>query len=492
MKYGLPATTIEKMHAALERFPRVEKAVLYGSRAKGNYKPGSDIDLTLFGEDLDSSQLGEIATALDDLLLPYTIDLSLYAELNNAKLREHIDRVGVVFYERGGNVERSGTAGVKNGWQTKRLGDVLDVQNGYAFDSKAFNPSKGLPLIRIRSLKPGVETETRFDGEYDEKYVVRAGDLLIGMDGEFGCYEWKGEPSLLNQRVCRLLGFSGELLPRFLFYGVNDYLKAIEDITGYTTVKHLSSKQVLDIEFPVPPLAEQQRIVGLLDEAFEGLAKAKANAEKNLQNARALFESHLQSVFTQRGPGWVETTLGEIGKVSMCKRIFKEETTANGDIPFYKIGTFGKETDAFIPIQTYNEYRAKYSFPKKGDVLISAAGTIGRRVRYDGEPAYFQDSNIVWIDNDEKQALNDYLYHFYGACAWNSTNGATIPRLYNDNLRRISIGFPKSFQEQRRIVAQLDALSEETQRLARLYEQKLAALEELKKALLHKAFAGEL
>ena len=154
--------------------------------------------------------------------------------------------------------------------------------------------------------------------------------------------------------------------------------------------------------------------------------------------------------------GWQTKTLGEIGKVSMCKRIFKEETTAIGDIPFYKIGTFGKEPDAFIPNQTYNEYRAKYSFPKKGDVLISASGTIGRRLRYGGEPAYFQDSNIVWIDNDEQQVLNDYLYHFYGACEWNSTKGATISRLYNDNLRRIAIGFPKSLPEQQRIVGLLD------------------------------------
>jgi len=223
-----------------------------------------------------------------------------------------------------------------------------------------------------------------------------------------------------------------------------------------------------------------------------GLAWVGALPLKNLHNARALFESHLQSVFTQRGPGWVETTLGEIGKISMCKRIFKEETTSTGDIPFYKIGTFGKEPDAFIPSQTYNDYRAKYSFPKKGAVLISAAGTIGRRVRYNGEPAYFQDSNIVWIDNEEKQALNDYLYHFYGACDWNSTKGATISRLYNDNLRRIVIAFPKSQQEQRRIVAQLDALSEETQRLAAIYSRKLAALEALKKSLLHQAFSGEL
>ncbi len=198
---------------------------------------------------------------------------------------------------------------MKNGWAKKKLGELLEVQNGYAFESKGFNTTKGMPLIRIRSLKSGTETETRYYGDYDEKYVVKVGDLLIGMDGEFGCYEWKGEPALLNQRVCRLQGFSSQLVPRFLFYGVNDFLRAIENVTGYATVKHLSSKQILGIEFPVPPLPEQRRIVGILDEAFEGIATAKANAEKNLQNARALFESHLNAVFTQRGEDWVEKSL---------------------------------------------------------------------------------------------------------------------------------------------------------------------------------------
>jgi type I restriction enzyme S subunit len=195
--------------------------------------------------------------------------------------------------------------------------------------------------------------------------------------------------------------------------------------------------EVLDFPIPIPPLSEQAHIVGILDEAFASIATAKANTQKNLENAKAVFESHLNSVFSKRGEGWVEKKLGEIGRVSMCKRIFKEETVPTEGIPFYKIGTFGKEPDAFIPTEIYNSYRKKYPFPKKGDVLISASGTIGRRVRYDGEPAYFQDSNIVWIDNDEKQVLNEYLYHFYGACEWNSTKGATIARLYNDDLRQV-------------------------------------------------------
>jgi type I restriction enzyme S subunit len=152
----------------------------------------------------------------------------------------------------------------------------------------------------------------------------------------------------------------------------------------------------------------------------------------------------LNEVFENKGEGWEERTLGEIGKPSMCKRILKHQTSPDGEIPFYKIGTFGKVPDAFISKEIYNEYKTKFSFPKLGDVLISASGTIGRRVRYDGEPAFFQDSNIVWIDNDEKQVLNDYLYNYYEVCDWQPSKGATISRLYNSNLTSIKISFPKS------------------------------------------------
>ena len=287
---------------------------------------------------------------------------------------------------------------------------------------------------------------------------------------------------------------SESLLPRYFFHLMTScaYKDFIADLADGANINNLKFSDLQRFPVPLPPLPDQRRIVAILDEAFDGIATAKANAEKNLQNARALFESHLQSVFTERGEGWIKKPLGEIGKVCMCKRILKEQTTSKGDIPFYKIGTFGKEADAFIPIEIYSEFRKKYSFPNKGDVLISAAGTIGRRVVYDGEDAYFQDSNIVWIANDQTQILNHYLYHFFGACEWNSTRGATISRLYNDNLRQIVAVFPKSHHEQRRIAAQLDDLIQETQRLESLYQQKLMVVDELKKSLLHQAFSGAL
>ncbi|AHN38392.1 restriction endonuclease subunit S [Helicobacter pylori] len=138
---------------------------------------------------------------------------------------------------------------------------------------------------------------------------------------------------------------------------------------------------------------------------------------------------------------WQRVRLGDIGKPCMCKRVMKHQTTRYGEIPFYKIGTFGNTADAFISKKLFLEYKTKYSFPKKGDILISASGTIGKAVIYDGKPAYFQDSNIVWIDNDETLVKNDFLFYAYSNVKWN-TEHTTILRLYNDNFRNTLIPLP--------------------------------------------------
>jgi type I restriction enzyme S subunit len=133
----------------------------------------------------------------------------------------------------------------------------------------------------------------------------------------------------------------------------------------------------------------------------------------------------------------------------------KSETSTTGDVPFFKIGTFGKEPDSYISREKFEEYKATYSYPNKGDILISAAGTIGRTVVFDGEDAYYQDSNIVWIANDENVVLNRYLYYCYQLQPWNVSTGGTIARLYNDNIIKAKIFVP-SIKVQQRIVAILD------------------------------------
>lgn len=386
---------------------------------------------------------------------------------------------------------------MKAGWKTRKLGELLQIQNGYAFDSKKFSSSGEMPLIRIRDLKAGIETETRYSGDYDKKYVVRSGDFLIGMDGEFGCYEWKGNPALLNQRVCRLQDFDTALLPRFLFYGVNSHLKEIEDVTGFTTVKHLSSRQILNIDFPAPPFSEQQRIVTILDAAFDGIATAKANAEQNLQNARALFESHLQSIFTQRGERWVEKALGNICEVKDGTHD-SPKYVPNG-IPFVTQKNVREDGLSFSNTKFISdEDHAKFykrSNVAHGDILISMIGANRGMACLVDDERVFSIKNVGLVKENSSVNQRFLLYFLKSSQAAeyisSKSKGGAQEFIGLTELRKFPVAIPE-LSEQGEIVAKLDTLREETQRLESLYQRKLAALDELKKSLLHQAFSGAL
>lgn len=384
---------------------------------------------------------------------------------------------------------------MKAGWQTRKLGELLQIQNGYAFDSKKFSPSGEMPLIRIRDLKTGIDTETKYSGDYDEKYVVRSGDFLIGMDGEFGCYEWKGKPALLNQRVCRLQDFDTALLPRFLFYGVNSHLKEIEDITGFTTVKHISSRQILDIDFPSPPFSEQQRIVSILDAAFDGIATAKAKAEQNLLNARALFESHLQSVFTQRGEGWVEMKLSDV--CAITSTLVDPRKDAFLDLTHVGAGNIESQTGAFVDLKT-----AKEEGLISGKFLFDGSMVLYSKIRpylmKVARPNFngLCSADMYPLTPFPNEITRDYLFHLllsksFTDYAIQGSARAGMPKVNREHLFEYRTWLP-DVKVQKKLTAQLDALHEETQRLASLYQRKLAALDELKKSLLHQAFSGEL
>ena len=153
----------------------------------------------------------------------------------------------------------------------------------------------------------------------------------------------------------------------------------------------------------------------------------------------------------------VRCTLGDIGKVKMCKRVLKNQTSESGDIPFYKISTFGGEPSTFISRELFDTYKKEYSYPKKGYVLLSAAGTLGKKIVFNGEKAYFQDSNIVWLENDESKVLNKYLYYFYDVIKWKKTSGSTIDRLYNENILGAEIYYP-DMATQKQIVNTLSLL----------------------------------
>lgn len=184
---------------------------------------------------------------------------------------------------------------------------------------------------------------------------------------------------------------------------------------------------------------------------------------------------------------WESAPLSSIGEVKMCKRILKEQTSTTGDVPFYKIGTFGKEPDAFIPRPLYEQFKSLYPYPKKGTILISAAGTIGRTVVFDGKDAYFQDSNIVWIDHNENKVRNSYLEHYFKVINWKSENGGTISRLYNDNLKSTFLCYPRNKDEQSRIATALSNVDELITTLKKLIEKK----RNIKKGAMQELLSGK-
>lgn len=179
---------------------------------------------------------------------------------------------------------------------------------------------------------------------------------------------------------------------------------------------------------------------------------------------------------------WEQRKLGEVGAVFMCRRIFKEQTSESGDIPFYKIGTFGGEADAFISRELFEEYKAKYPYPQKGDILISASGSIGRTVEFTGKNEYFQDSNIVWLNHDER-LINSFIKCFYSVVKWSGIEGSTIKRLYNEHILNTVINMPSVIEQQR-----IGDFFKQLDHLITLHQRKCEKLQTFKKSMLVKMF----
>ncbi len=377
---------------------------------------------------------------------------------------------------------------MKIGWVTKKLGEVC------AFSKDGGN-WRNLPYVGLEDI----ESKTaRFTGSTAPKTVqsltfrFHPGQVLYG---RLRPYLQKG---LLaeNEGHCSTEIFpiqpTQNLNAKYLLYWLlsDDVTAKIDETCRGARMPRANMNEVLEFTIPLPLLSEQKRIVAKIDAAFEKIDKLKANAEKNLANAKELFQSALDEAMRPK-KGWVEKRLGEIGPVCMCKRILKAQTSSEGEVPFYKIGTFGKTANAFISRDVYDRYRALYKFPRKGEVLISAAGTIGRAVVYDGAPAYFQDSNIVWVANDEQSVLNIYLKWFYATSPWHVTKGATIQRLYNENIESARIAYPP-IPIQRQVCGTLDVLATKLETLQQNYARQIADCAEMRQAILREAFEGRL
>jgi len=265
----------------------------------------------------------------------------------------------------------------------KKLGEVCSFNRGKTITAKDARVGN-IPVVA------GGQTPSYFHNESN-----RTGEsITIAGSGAYA-----GFVSYWNQPIFVSDAFTVDpkepMLHKYLFHWLKMNQQRIFATQKGAGVPHVHGKDIANFQIPIPSIAEQTRIVGILDTFTASIE----NLKQQIALRRKQYEHYRDQLLDLEGKEGVEMkSLGEVGDICMCKRIMKEQTSEQGDIPFFKIGTFGGKADAYISRGLFEDYKRKFSYPKKGDILISAAGTIGRSVIFDGEDAYFQDSNIVCLD----------------------------------------------------------------------------------------------
>ena len=393
--------------------------------------------------------------------------------------------------------------GFTGDWELRKLGDVID-RFEYGLNAAATEYDGVHKYIRITDiddvshmfLKSNLTTpKIDFQDADTEMYKLKEGDILFARTGAS-----VGKTYLydINDGDLYFAGFliRGHVNPsnnaKFVYQNTltENYDLFIKITSQRSGQPGVNSKEYAEFKLYIPSKEEQEKISLVLTD-FDNLIILH---QRKLESLKLKKKALLQKLFPKNGeqfpelrfPGftdaWEQRKLGDLAKVEMDKRIYKEQTSAEGEIPFYKIGTFGGKADSYISEDLYNEYTRKYPHPKEGDILISASGSIGRTVVYHGEKAYFQDSNIVWL-NHNGALNNEFLLQFYSRVIWAGLEGSTIKRLYNKNILETEINVP-DIREQKNI----GEFFTQVDNLITLHQRKLEHLQLQKKALLQQMF----
>ena len=380
------------------------------------------------------------------------------------------------------------------------MGEVCQFINGRAYNKQELLNKGKYTVLRVGNFFTN-DHWYYSDLELEENKYCDTGDLLYAWSASFGPKIWDGGKVIYHYHIWKVIPNKDLVTKEFLYHLLDwdkDQIK-IDQGAG-TTMTHVSKGSMEERLVNIPPLPEQQRIVSVLDEAFASIAQAKSNAERNLVNARELFESVMQGIFSDRHDGWEEKSLQELGQITSSKRIYKNEYVKDG-IPFYRIKEVKElandkeiSLELFIPNKRYKEIKDVFGVPVEGDLLVTAVGTIGEIyiVKKDDE-FYFKDGNVLWFKDFKsidpyflKYALRVFVEKIKRLSAGAAYSALTIEKIEKHKV------FVPPLTEQRAIVGRLEALSAKTKRLEEIYTSKLEALGELKKTMLGKAFAGEL
>lgn len=400
---------------------------------------------------------------------------------------------------------------MKNGWQTKKLGDVCGFVRGPFGGSlkKSIFVDDGYAIYEQQHAIYDQFDEVRYfidDAKFNEmqRFELRPNDLIMSCSGTMGrvaIVPNNIRRGIINQALLKLTP-SNTVSPEFLKYWMDSsvFQESLKAQSGGAAIQNVASVRILkEIEVALPDAPEQRRIVGILDEAFDGIATAKANAEKNLQNARALFESHLNAVFTQRGDGWEEKRIPDVcltfGRGKSRHRPRNEPSLYGGAYPFIQTGDLNNADHVVTRYtQTYSERGlAQSKMWPTGTVGIAIVGaTIGETgvLGFDG---CFPDS-VIGMTADASKAdpyFIEYMLQHFKDIVKSQGEGSARHNINLATFDKLLFPMP-SVAEQHRIVETVDALKSETRKLESIYQRKLAALDELRKSLLHQAFSGEL
>ncbi len=404
--------------------------------------------------------------------------------------------------ERGGAGEHQGAA-MKKGWQTKSLGEILEKTETI---NPLQSPKTEFDYIDVSSVSNQtfrIEETQRLKGKdapSRARRVVRANDILFATVRPT-LQRIAIVPNELDKQVCSTGYFVLRPKPgidhRFVFYALftEDFMCQMESLQKGASYPAVTDGEVRAQMLAFPPLPEQQRIVGILDEAFDGIATAKSNAEKNLQNARGLFESHLQSVFAQCGDGWVEKTFSDVCEITSV--LVDPRRKEYLDLPHVGGANIASKTGELFDLKTAREeglISGKFSFDETMVLYSKIRPYLMKVARPDFRGLCSAD--IYPLSTKAGQLDRDYLFHLllspeFTEYANAGSARAGMPKVNREHLFAFRVHLP-SVAKQKKFATKLDALHEETQRLESIYQQKLAALDELKKSLLHEAFSGHL
>ncbi|MGF6991278.1 type I restriction enzyme S subunit [Lachnospiraceae bacterium PM6-15] len=389
--------------------------------------------------------------------------------------------------------------GFTGNWEQRKVTEVGEIYIGLVTTMTKHYTDEGTLLIRNSDIKDGrfefgdnpIFLEKPF-AEENESRMHQLGDVITVHTGDVGT------SAVITEKEEKSIGFATivtrpdkEIIDsNYLcsFLNTDKHKKWAVGVSTGDGRTNYNLRDYYELVVPIPSIREQKMIAAFIQKANHLITLHQRELDLMKQQKRSL----LSKMFPKNGAEfpelrfigfanpWEQRKLGEIGSVSMCRRIFKEQTSESGDIPFYKIGTFGAKPDAYISKELFEEYKAKYPYPKQGDILISASGSIGRTVEFTGRNEYFQDSNIVWLNHDERLS-NSFLKCFYSVVKWAGIEGSTIKRLYNDNILNTPISLP-TIPEQK----QIGAFFANFDHLITLHQRKLETLKSIKKSFLAK------